>query len=139
MVAAEGALFGVREVTRGLVAAAGAAVLLPQWIPRPLALELLLTGTRIAAPRAAELGLINRVVPDGSALDAALELARVIAANSPLAVAVTKQIAHAAPDWTMDVAWQRQDELSSEVFASEDAQEGARAFAEKRQPEWTGR
>ena len=139
VVAAEGSRFGVPEVKRALVAAAGAALLLPQRIPQAIALELLLTGEPIGAARAAELGLVNRVVPDGAALDAAVELARTIAANGPLAVAVTKQIARSAPDWTLAEGWQQQAELIGPVFVSEDAQEGARAFAEKRAPVWKGR
>ena len=90
------------------------------------------------AARAAELGLVNRVVPDGAALDGALALAEVIAANGPLAVAATKQIARAAADWTVEEGWQRQEELYKPVFASADAREGAAAFAEKRSPVWRG-
>src|SRR3954447_8060456 len=139
VVAAEGSRLGVPEVKRGLVAGAGAAVHLPQRIPPAIALELLLTGETIEAPRAASLGLVNRVVPDGTAVDAAVELARTIAANGPLAVAVTKQIALSAPGWSLSERWQKQGELMGPVFVSEDAQEGARAFAEKRAPVWKGR
>src|SRR5262245_19271072 len=139
VVAGETARFGVPEVKRGLVAGAGAAILLPQRIPPAIALELLLTGETIQAPRAAALGLVNRVVPDGSAVDGAVELARVIAANGPLAVAVTKEIALSAPDWSFAERWQKQGELMGPVLVSEDAQEGARAFAEKRAPVWKGR
>jgi len=139
VVAAEGSRFGVPEVKRALVAGAGAALHLPQRIPQAIALEMLLTGEPIGSARAAELGLVNRVVPDGSAVDAAVELAHAIAANGPLAVAVTKQIARSASDWTLAEGWQKQAELMGPVFVSEDAQEGARAFAEKRAPVWKGR
>jgi enoyl-CoA hydratase len=139
VVAAEDARFGVPEVKRALVAGAGAALHLPRRIPQAIALEMLLTGEPIEASRAAELGLVNRVVPHGTAVEAAVELARVVAANGPLAVAVTKQIARSAPYWSWDEGWQKQGELMGAVFVSEDAQEGARAFAEKRPPVWKGR
>ena len=139
VVASETAMFGVPEVKRGLVAAAGAALLLPRRIPQAIALEMLMTGASIDAARAAQLGLVNRVTPEGGALDGALELAAQIAANGPLAVAVSKQIARSAQDWTMEEGWRRQIELTMPVFTSEDAQEGATAFAEKRLPVWKGR
>jgi len=130
--------FGVPEVKRALVAGGGAALLLPRRIPFAAAMELLLTGEQVTAARAAELGLVNRLVPDGAALDGALALAEVIAANGPLAVAVTKQIARAQADWTVAEGWQRQEELYKPVFDSADAREGAAAFAEKRAPVWRG-
>ncbi len=139
VVAGRGAKLGVPEVKRSLVAAAGAALRLPQRIPRAIALEMLLTGDPVSADRAAELGLVNRVVEDGGALEAAIELAATIAANGPLAIAATKQIAVSALDWTADEGWARQGELSASVFGSEDAIEGATAFAEKRAPVWKGR
>ena len=139
VVAGAGARFGVPEVKRGLVAGAGAALHLAQRIPQAVALEMLLTGEPVDAGRAAELGLVNRVVPDGAAVDAAVDLARAVAANGPLAVAVTKQVARSARDWTIAEGWQRQAELMAPVFVSEDAQEGAIAFAEKRPPVWKGR
>jgi enoyl-CoA hydratase len=139
VVASETAQLGVPEVKRALVAGAGAALLLAQRIPQAIALEMLLTGDPISAQRAADLGLVNRLTPEGGALAGALELAARIAANGPLAVAVTKQIARSAPDWTSAQGWAEQDRLMQPVFVSEDAQEGAIAFAEKRPPVWKGR
>ncbi|KQT89685.1 enoyl-CoA hydratase [Marmoricola sp. Leaf446] len=139
VVAAEDARFGVPEVKRGLVAAAGAALRLPELLPLPIALELLLTGDPIDARRAAGLGLVNRVVPTGLALEAALELAARIAANGPLAVAASRRVARASRGWSDAERWDKQDELTLPVFLSEDAQEGPRAFAEKRPPRWQGR
>jgi enoyl-CoA hydratase len=138
VVAAAGSKFGVPEVKRALVAGGGAALLLPRRIPFATAMELLLTGEQITAARAAELGLVNRLVPDGTALDGALALAELVAANGPLAVAVTKQIARAQADWTVEEGWHRQEELFKPVFESADAREGATAFAEKRAPVWRG-
>jgi enoyl-CoA hydratase len=138
VVAGEGSRFGVPEVKRALVAGGGAAILLPRRIPYAAAMELLLTGEAIDAGRAAQLGLVNRLVPDGAALDGALRLAEAIGANGPLAVAVTKQIARSQADWTLTEGWQRQAELYKPVFDSQDAREGAAAFAEKRPPVWRG-
>ncbi|MCD4524242.1 crotonase/enoyl-CoA hydratase family protein [Nocardioides sp. cx-173] len=138
-VAARSSRYGVPEVKRALVAGGGAALLLPQRMPYAAALELLLTGDPIDAERAYALGLVNRIADDGAALEGALELAAAIAANGPLAVQVTKQIARQSADWTISEGWQRQEELYRPVFASADAQEGATAFAEKRPPVWRGR
>ena len=139
VVAADTARFGVPEVKRALVAAGGGAFLLPRRIPRAIALEMLLTGDPLSAQRASDYGLVNRLVPEGTAVDAAVELANTIAANGPLALAVTKQIAHAAHDWTLEDGWPQHDKLIGPVFVSEDAMEGAAAFAEKRPPVWKGR
>jgi len=139
VVAGASARFGVPEVTRSLVAGAGAALLLAQRVPRALALELLLTGDPVSAPRAAEIGLVNRVVDDGQALPEAIGLAERIAANGPLAVMATKQIAHHGGDWPAAQRWDEAAALMAPVFTSQDAQEGARAFAEKRAPVWQGR
>jgi enoyl-CoA hydratase len=139
VVAAETARFGVPEVKRSLVAGAGAALLLPRRVPFAIALELLLTGDPLPAPRAAEIGLVNRITPEGGALEGALALAAVIAENGPLAVAATKAIARGSSDWTFDEGWSKQAELMAPVFGSEDAREGATAFAEKRKPVWKGR
>ena len=139
VVAARSARFGVPEVKRSLVAAGGAALLLPQRVPRAVALELLLTGEPIDAGHAAAVGLVNRVVEEGAALDAAVELAGVIAANGPLAVAATKEVVLSAPAWAPEEAWDRQEEIVRPVFGSEDAREGSTAFAERRAPVWRGR
>jgi enoyl-CoA hydratase len=139
VVAGASARFGVPEVKRSLVAGAGGALLLAKRVPRALALELLLTGDPIDAARAAEIGLVNRVVPEGGALEAAVELAERIAANGPLAVMATKQIALSGGDWPPEQCWDQAAALTAAVFASQDAREGARAFAEKRAPVWRGR
>ena len=139
VVAAETAKFGVPEVKRSLVAAGGAALQLPRRMPYAIALELLLTGEPLTAPRAAEVGLVNRVTAEGGALDGALQLAATISQNGPLAVAATKAVARGSGDWSFAEGWQQQAELIAPVFASEDAREGATAFAEKRAPVWKGR
>jgi enoyl-CoA hydratase len=139
VVAAETARLGVPEVKRSLVAGAGGALLLPRRVPFVLAMELLLTGEPLAAPRAAEIGLVNRLTAEGAALEGALELAAAIAANGPLAVAATKAIARGSGDWTLEEGWARQAGLVAPVAGSEDAREGATAFAEKRRPVWKGR
>ena len=139
IVAAENARFGVPEVKRSLVAAGGAALQLPRRVPFNVALEMLLTGDPLSAVRAAELGLVNRLTAEGQALDGALELAATIAANGPLAVAATKAVARGSTDWTFDAGWDEQAGIIAPVFASEDAREGATAFAEKRPPVWKGR
>jgi enoyl-CoA hydratase len=139
VVAGDGAGFGLPEVTRGLVARGGGAIRLPQLVPRAVAMELLLTGQPLNAARAAQIGLVNRVVADGGARDAAIELAAVIAANAPLAVSASKQIALSSREWRTQDAFLRQAEITDPVFASDDAIEGARAFAERRTPVWRSR
>ena len=111
---------------------------LPDPIPPKIAMELALTGDFIDAGRAYELGLINRVT-SGAALDGAKELAATIAANGPLAVRVSKQVLKQSRGWPMDERYKRQTELIAPVFVSEDAREGAAAFAEKRAPNWKGK
>ncbi|WP_030933846.1 crotonase/enoyl-CoA hydratase family protein [Streptomyces sp. NRRL B-24720] len=139
VVAADNARFGIPEVKRGLVAAAGGLLRLPRRIPYAVAMEIALTGDFLDAGRAHAYGLVNRLTEPGGALAGALELARAIAANGPLAVRTTKQVLVEAPVWPADEEWQRMRALTNPVFASEDAKEGPRAFAEKRAPRWTGR
>lgn len=138
VVASTGAKFGIPEVKRGLVAAAGGVMMLPDQIPERIAMELALTGDFIDAARAYELGLINRIT-EGEALVAAKELAASIVANGPLAVRVSKQVIKQSRGWPMDERYMRQTQLIAPVFVSEDAREGAAAFAEKRAPNWKGK
>ncbi len=139
IVAARGARLGIPEVKRSLVAAGGGLLRLPRVLPRNVAVELALTGEPIDAERAYELGLVNRLAEPSQALDVALELAQVIAANGPLALQATKRILLESADWPESEFFTRQAEISGPVFASEDAREGAQAFAEKREPVWKGK
>ncbi len=139
IVAADNSMFGIPEAKRGLAAAAGGLVKLPRQIPSRVAMELALTGDFITAQRAYELGLVNQVVPAGTALDAAKELAAKIAANGPLAVAASKQVILEQADWSQDEMFQKQGAIVQPIFTSEDAIEGATAFAEKRAPNWKGK
>ncbi len=136
--ASNDASFGLPEVKRGLVAGGGALLRLPHRIPYQVAVELALTGRSISAQEALQYGLVNRLTEPGGALAAALELAEEITANGPLAIAATKKILADAGTWSREEAWVRQEEICIPVFASNDAGEGARAFAEKRPPAWTG-
>lgn len=138
IVANSAAKFGIPEAKRGLAAAAGGLMKLPGMIPPKIAMELALTGEFIDAQRAFDLGLINRVT-DGSARDAALELAQAITANGPIAVRVSKQIVVESRGWSEAEMWDRQAALLPQVFMSADAREGSLAFAEKRKPAWKGR
>lgn len=138
VVAAEDAAFGLPEVRRGLVAGSGGLLRLPHRIPRSVAAELALTGDRFTAVDAHRWGLVNRLVEPSTAAAAAVELAARIAGNAPLALAATKRLL-AASDRPHDEAWARQRTELGAVAASADAREGARAFAEKREPRWSGR
>ncbi|MEM6474807.1 MAG: crotonase/enoyl-CoA hydratase family protein [Pseudomonadota bacterium] len=138
VVASAGAKFGIPEAKRGLVAAAGGVMMLPDQIPERIAMELALTGDFIGAERAYELGMINEVA-EGSALEGAKALAAKIAANGPLAVRVSKQIIKDSRGWAMEDRYTNQAKLIAPVFVSEDAREGAAAFAEKRAPNWKGK
>lgn len=139
VIASATARLGVPEVCRGLIAAGGGALLLPRKIPLAIALEMLLVGEPISADRAASVGLVNEVVPTGTALERAIELAQKIALNGPLAVQATKAIAWQSADWSDAQMWERQAEIAGPVLGSDDAEEGKLAFAERRDPVWQGR
>lgn len=138
IVAANNASFGIPEVKRGLVAAAGGLMRLPRQIPERIAMELALTGDMLPAQRAYALGLINQLTESGDTLAEARRLAEKIVANGPLAVATSKSIIRASADWNAAEMFHQQEPLVAPVLASADAQEGARAFAEKRAPVWKG-
>ena len=138
IVASENASFGIPEVKRGLAAGGGAMVLLPRLVGRPIAMEMALTGEAITARRAYELGMVNHVVA-GPAIARAREIARAIAECGPLAVAASKAVIRDSWLWPADDINRHQNPYIAHVFDSEDAREGARAFAEKRKPNWQGR
>ena len=137
VVAVEHASFGLPEVKWGIIAAAGGLVRLPRRVPLVVALEMIMTAVPVDAPRALELGLVNRVVTAGGALDEALELARLVCANAPLAVRASKRVARRAATTTEQEAWVVNADALAEVLRSADAMEGPLAFAEKRRPRWS--
>jgi enoyl-CoA hydratase len=138
IVASRDSAFGIPEVKRGLVAAGGGLLRLPDRIPYAIAMELALTGDQLPAERAHELGLVNVLAEPGKVLEAAIALAEKITANGPLAVAATKRIITESRGWSPDTMFTEQIKIFAPVFSSNDAKEGAIAFAEKRPPRWTG-
>lgn len=138
-VAAESASFGVAEVRRGIFPLGGSTVRLSRQIPYTLAAEMLLTGRTITAPEARDAGLVGHVVPDGDALAAARELAEQVAANGPLAVQAVLRSLRETREMPEREGLARELEIGMPVYATEDAKEGPRAFAEKRPPDFTGR
>ena len=139
IVAARDARVGIPEAKRSLVAAGGALIRLPKRIPYHVAMELALTGDPIGAERAHQLGIVNRLAEPGNAVEVAVELAAEIARNGPLALEASKKIVANALDWPEAEAWEKQGAIAGPVFTSEDAREGAIAFAEKREPVWKGK
>ena len=137
-VAGESARFGVSEARWSLYPMAGSAARLPRQIPYTHAAEILLTGKHLSAAEALQIGLIGHVVPDGQALDKALELAGVVAANGPLATAAITRTLHECDGMELDDALRHEWDYGQAVFRSNDAKEGPRAFAEKRPPNFTG-
>ena len=139
IVASTTARFGLPEVKRGLVAAAGGVMRLPQRVPYYAAMEMILTGDPIDAQRAAQFGLVNQLVEPGQALESALRLAQRILANSPMGVTTSKRLVAESRTWPLAEMFERQRPIVDSVFTSQDAQEGALAFAEKRAPQWRNR
>ena len=139
VVADERATFGLPEVKRGLIAAAGGVFRIVDHLPRKVAFELLLTGDPISAADAALWGMINEVVPDGTSLEAALALAERITVNAPLSVQASKRVAYGVDDGVItdeEPKWTRMLKEVKALFRSQDAKEGPLAFAQKRQPVW---
>lgn len=138
-VASEEATFGVLEPARGLFAGGGTTVRLPRQVPFAQAMEFLLCADQVDAQRAFEMGLVNAVVPHEELLDKAFEYATRITKNAPLAVRATKRSVLEGLKVDMREAYKIESRIAQEIFATEDAKEGPRAFAEKRQPRWSGR
>ena len=139
VVAAPDSAFGLPEVTRGIVAAAGGLFRLPRVLPPARAAELVLTGERLGAEEAHRLGMVNHLVPADEVLGKAREIADRICANAPVAVRESLAVLRDAYDIDEDEGWRRSAAAMDRVRQSEDAKEGPRAFAEKRAPRWTGR
>ena len=136
--ASETATFGLPEVRRGLVAAAGGLLRLPRRVPYHLAMEIALTGEHFTAARLHQAGLVSRLTGAGEAVAGARELAAQVAQGAPLALAATKRVIVESADWDSSEAFARQGEVIRPVFTSADAMEGAAAFAQKRTPVWRG-
>ncbi|OBJ07671.1 crotonase/enoyl-CoA hydratase family protein [Mycobacterium sp. 1465703.0] len=142
VVADERAQFGLPEVKRGLIAAAGGVFRIADQLPRKVAMQLLLTGEPLTAAQACEWGLINQVVAQGSVLDAALALAERVTVNAPLSVQASKRVAYGVDDGVIvgdEPGWERTMREMKALLKSEDAKEGPLAFAEKREPVWKAR
>jgi enoyl-CoA hydratase len=140
VVASKTAVFGVPEVKRNLVAAAGALFRMPRKLPRNVAMELALTGRLdFPAERAYHFGLVNVLCEEGGALEAAKKLAAQISENAPLAVRESRKIILEATDQPDDVGWRLSNEGIAKMFGTEDFTEGLAAFVEKRPPKWKGR
>jgi enoyl-CoA hydratase len=138
-VASDVARFGVMEPKRGLFAGGGTTVRLPRQVPYPAAMELLLCADRVSAQRAYEMGLLNEVCRPADLMERALDYAHRITANGPFAVRKTKESVLRGLATDMEEAYEIESEISNQVFSSEDAKEGPKAFAEKRLPNWQNR
>lgn len=138
IVASRTASFGLPEVKRGLLAGGGGLLRLADRIARNEAMAIAILGDSISAERAFDLGLVHQLVPDGEVRECAIDLAHRIAQNAPLAVAASRRVIVESRDWSRADAWERQADIADELLATDDAREGALAFAEKRHPVWKG-
>jgi E-phenylitaconyl-CoA hydratase len=138
-VAAEHATFGVAEVKRGVFPANGGTQRLTAQLPHPIAMEMLLTGDPIDASTAARWGLVNKVVPMAALIETAMDYARRIAANAPMAVQVAKELAVRSRDVDLATGLRLEQLMLRHLQGTEDVQEGTAAFAQKRQPQFKGR
>ncbi|MEM7409722.1 MAG: crotonase/enoyl-CoA hydratase family protein [Myxococcota bacterium] len=139
LVAAKGVRLGIPEVNVGLFAAGGGLMRLPRRVPYGVAMEMAITSDPIPAEKAFEYGLVSRLAEPGKAVDEALALAERVAQNAPLAVAASKQLVRESMGVTEEEFWKLQAPALAQVFTSEDAKEGPKAFAEKRPPNWAGK
>lgn len=138
LVAAEGAKLGIPEVQVGLFAAGGGLQRLPSRVGFSRAMEMAITAEPIRAEEAKEVGMIARVAPKGEAVDVAMQLAERVAQNAPLGVMASKKLIWTASDKPEAEFWDVQGPLMKQVWGSDDAKEGPKAFAEKRPPKWSG-
>ena len=139
IVASTSAKFGLPEVRHNVLALGGGLFRLPQRMPYHAAMEMVLTGESRDAHHLHRMGVVNRVVDEGTALPEALKLAHRILENGPTAIAASKEIVFHSGDWTEEMAWKEQNTYARAALRSDDSREGLRAFAEKRRPVWKGR
>ena len=139
IVAADSTNFGLPEVKRSLVAAAGGLFRLPRALGMATALEAIMTGDPIPATRAYELGMVNKVAPRDSVIEEAEKLAERIIVNAPLAVQASRSVTKNALKSSDDELWSQSGKAMMQIFQTEDFKEGPRAFIEKRAPQWKGK